>query len=239
MTRRTLTFIMPDYTILHVERACGSVGRALQSHCRGQGFKSPQVHTYRNLSTSGKFSVYSATDQRGKMEILENKAEWEATYCDGFLAHYEAKGELDFKQYKRVRNQSAPGGKGIDLSASRLVVISTAGFYLHDSQIPFDAANKLGDYSIRLFPSSTPASAVDIAHEHYDHKYVKEDLQVLLPMRHLEAMVEEGIIGEIAPSVVNFSGYQPDVIRVVDEMIPQIMGEMKKEQVNAALLVPS
>ena len=25
-------------------RACSSVGRALQSHCRGQGFESPQVH---------------------------------------------------------------------------------------------------------------------------------------------------------------------------------------------------
>ncbi len=24
--------------------ACGSVGRALQSHCRGRGFKSRQVH---------------------------------------------------------------------------------------------------------------------------------------------------------------------------------------------------
>ncbi len=173
------------------------------------------------------------------MEILESKAEWAATYRDGFLAHYEATGELDFKQYKRVRNQSAPGGKGIDLSASCLALISTAGFYLRDSQTPFDAANKLGDYSIRLFPSSTPPGAWDIAHEHYDHKYVKEDSQVLLPMRHLESMVEEGIIGEIAPSVVNFSGYQPDVIRVVDEMIPQIVREMKEEQVSAALLVPS
>ena len=24
--------------------ACSSAGRALQSHCRGQGFESPQVH---------------------------------------------------------------------------------------------------------------------------------------------------------------------------------------------------
>ena len=26
------------------ERGCSSVGRALQSHCRGQGFESPQLH---------------------------------------------------------------------------------------------------------------------------------------------------------------------------------------------------
>jgi hypothetical protein len=27
-----------------VERGCSSDGRALQSHCRGQGFDSPQLH---------------------------------------------------------------------------------------------------------------------------------------------------------------------------------------------------
>src|SRR5437867_4890746 len=30
-------------------RGCSSVGRALQSHCRGQGFDSPQLHTLRLL----------------------------------------------------------------------------------------------------------------------------------------------------------------------------------------------
>ena len=37
-------------------RACSSVGRALHSHCRGQGFEFPQVHT-RLKNGAGRFSL--------------------------------------------------------------------------------------------------------------------------------------------------------------------------------------
>jgi hypothetical protein len=32
------------------ERGCSSVGRALESHSRGQGFESPQLHSMRDFS---------------------------------------------------------------------------------------------------------------------------------------------------------------------------------------------
>ncbi len=43
---------------LHAHRACSSVGRALQSHCRSQEFESPQVHlkTKRENSSDALFS---------------------------------------------------------------------------------------------------------------------------------------------------------------------------------------
>ena len=53
-----------------------------------------------------------------------------------------------------------------------------------------------------------------------------------------ELVVEE-VIGELAPTVISFSGYQPDVIRVLDETIPAIVAAAKVERADAALLVPS
>ena len=173
------------------------------------------------------------------MEILENRAEWEQTYQKNWLAHYKATGETKWDIYNRPNNKTAPGLPGIDLSQSRLILISSAGGYLKDVQDPFDAPNQLGDYTIRTFPSDTPFDAIAYAHDHYDHTAVNSDPQVLLPLQHLQTMVAEGQIGELAPIVISFSGYQPDAARVVDETIPEIVAVAKEQQADAALLVPS
>jgi hypothetical protein len=173
------------------------------------------------------------------MQILEDLPGWAAEFEANWLAHYQQTGETNFKVYNRPRNAMAPAGPGIDLGQSRLALISTAGGYLPASQEPFDAENLLGDYAIRLFPTATPLHDIAYAHTHYDHAAVNEDPQVLLPLRHLEAMVDAGKIGELAPSVINFMGYQPDVQRVIDQMIPAIIDVAKAEQIDAALLVPA
>ena len=173
------------------------------------------------------------------MEILENRDQWLADFREGWLAHYQQTGTIDWKRYPRPKNSVAPAGPGIDLSTSRLMLISSAGVYLPDHQRPFDAANPLGDYSIRLLPSSTPLDALAIAHDHYDHTAVNQDPQVLIPLRHLEDLVTEGVIGELAPSMVSFMGYQPDVTRVIDETIAATLRVAQAEGVRAALLVPA
>ena len=170
---------------------------------------------------------------------MEDLAGWEAEFEANWLAHYKKTGETFFKIYNRPRNELAPSGPGIDLSRSRLALISSAGGYLRHEQEPFDAENDLGDYTIRLFPASTSFEDIAYAHTHYDHTAVNTDPQVLLPLRHLTDMVAEGVIGELAPSVISFMGYQPDVRRVVEEMIPAIIDVAKAEEIDAALLVPS
>ncbi len=173
------------------------------------------------------------------MQILENYDEWKATFQAGWLAHLQETGEIDWSLYNRPDNKTAPAGPGVDLAQSRLMLITTSGAYLPAEQEPFDAANPLGDYSIRLWPSSTPLEVLAYSHDHYDQAAVKADPQVLLPLGHLEELVGEGAIGELAPSVVSFMGYQPDVSRVVDEMIPQIVAAAQAEKVQAVLLVPA
>ncbi len=173
------------------------------------------------------------------MEILENREQWIASFRDGWLAHYRQTGEFDWERYPRLKNRVAPAGQGIDLSASRLILISSAGGYLPEKQQPFDAAHPLGDYTIRSFQTSTPLDQLAFAHDHYDHAAVNQDQQVLVPLRHLEDLVAERVIGELASSVVSFMGYQPDVARVIEETIPAIVQAAQAEQVHAALLVPA
>jgi hypothetical protein len=173
------------------------------------------------------------------MEILENKAEWIANYHNGWLSHHQETGQFDWLRYQYAKSKIPISGPGIDLSQSRLALISTAGGYLPEQHVPFDAANDYGDYSIRTFPSTTDLETITYAHDHYDHTAVKDDPQVLLPLRHLDAMVEAGVIGELAQSVISFMGYQPDLGRVVDELFPAILEVLKAEAVTAALLVPA
>lgn len=173
------------------------------------------------------------------MEILENPAQWQAEYEQGFLAHFRKTGETNWKLYNRPRNSRAPSGRGIVLSRSRLLLITSAGSYLRGEQPPYDAANPLGDYSIRTYPSDTPLDALAIAHDHYDHAAVDADRQVLIPLRHLEEMVNEGRIGSLTRNAISFHGYQPDVIRTLNETIPAILEVARQEGAQAALLVPA
>ena len=173
------------------------------------------------------------------MDILEDRDGWNHEFEQNWLKHFTETGETNWKAYNPPRNQTAPDGKAIDLRNSRLILISTAGGYLKDSQDPFDASNLLGDYSIRTFPSSTPLDQLAFAHEHYDHTAVNDDTQVLVPLRHLESLVNEGVIGEISSNVISVMGYQPNVIHVLDDLIPAIKDVVKKEQAQGALLVPS
>ena len=173
------------------------------------------------------------------MHILEKKDEWLAEFRDNWLHHYQLTGETDWKLYRRPQNSTSVSGPGIDLKSSRLLLISTAGGYMPGDQDPFDAADDLGDYTIRVIPTTTPLDKIAFAHDHYIHESILEDSQTLLPIGHLNELVEEGEIGEVVPFFVSLMGYQPDVSRVVDETIPEILEVARSVGVEAALLVPA
>ncbi len=173
------------------------------------------------------------------MQILENRPQWETEFQSGWLAHYNATGQTDWSIYNKPNNKVAPAGDPIDLASSRLILISTAGGYLPASQPPFDAENDLGDYAIRSVPSHTPLDQIAYSHTHYDHTAVNADPQVLVPLRHLQKMVEDGKIGALTNNMIFAMGYQPDISQVLDETIPAILDVVEMEQADGALLVPS
>jgi len=172
-------------------------------------------------------------------QALENREAWAEEFEHVWLAHFLASGETDWKIYNKPHNQTPIGGKGIVLSEARVALVTSAGSYLAQQQAPFDAANPLGDYSIRLYPNDTPFDQLAYAHDHYDHTAVKDDPQVLVPLQHLRDLEAEGIIGSFAPTVISFMGYQPDIRRTMDETAPAVLNALQDQQATAALFVPS
>lgn len=170
--------------------------------------------------------------------ILENKTEWQDHFRKNWLAEFERNGVTDWDIYQNPRNERAPGAPGVQLAESRLLLITSAGAYLRHQQEPFDEPNMYGDYTLRTFPATTPFSELAYAHGHYDPAMIEEDAQVGIPLRHLEALVAQGQLGEIAPTVVSFMGYQPDAARVVDDFVPQVVPLARKAAADAALLAP-
>ena len=171
-----------------------------------------------------------------KQDTIEN---WTAHFEKGWLKNFVDTKSIDWKLYKYVRNEQAPSGPGIELSKARVLLVSSAGAYLPAQDKPFFAANLMGDYSIRTFPSNTPPSNLEYAHDHYDQTAVREDAQVLLPLAHLQDLVKQNIIGGLSERVVSFMGYQPFVGRVLKKTFPAILNIAREEKVDAVLLVPS
>ncbi|UCG24255.1 MAG: hypothetical protein JSW55_19400 [Chloroflexota bacterium] len=172
------------------------------------------------------------------MEILENREPWIETYRQVWLTNLAATGATDWRIYPIPRNEKTPGARGVKLSESRLMLISSAGGYLQGSQEPFDAVDLLGDYTMRTFPANTPFQDLAYAHDHYDHAMIERDPQVALPLRHLQKLVADRRIGSLTSSVVSFMGYQPDAARTVDELVPRIAAIAREERADAALLAP-
>lgn len=173
------------------------------------------------------------------MSILDDRDAWQAEFKAGWLKTYLDTGELDWKAYNLPRNETTVSGPAVDLAKSKLALITTGGFYVAGDQEPMDEPDMHGRYDIRLLPADMAPEAYSISHTHYNHDAVNEDRQVLLPTKYLAEMVEAGEIGEMAPHIISFMGYQPDVTRVVDETIPAIISACKEMEVTAALLVPA
>ena len=173
------------------------------------------------------------------IEILEHQAQWQAEFESVWLAHFQATGETKWDIYNKPDNKITPAGPGVDLAHSKLVLISTAGGYLAADQTPFDAANLLGDYSIRRVPATSTAQEIAFAHDHYDHTAVNADMQVLLPLNLLHHKLADGELGALATDVISLMGYQPNAAQVVDETIPAIVAAAQEMEATAALLVPS
>lgn len=180
-------------------------------------------------------SVRSTTE----MEILEQPLEWLRAFQEGWLSNLEKTGKANWDLYTLTHNHLIPNSRGINLSQSRVLLITTAGVYYEGQQRPFDTQLPLGDYSIRLIPYTADPDKLVFGHPYLNQKYVQEDHQVLLPMQHLYELSKEGFIGSLVPVVVSFSGFMPHAIRLVKELVPAILRVAKEYSAHAAMIVPA
>jgi D-proline reductase (dithiol) PrdB len=129
------------------------------------------------------------------------------------------------------------------LSECTVALVSTAGIACNNDR-PFDQEGERrnpwwGDPSFRVIPLGTSESDVRLYHLHIDPRFGQADLDVVLPMRRLTELAQEGLVRQPAARHYSIMGYilEPDVL--VGETAPVIAERMHADGVDAAALVPA
>lgn len=146
--------------------------------------------------------------------------------------------ELD-PHFSWVENDTIPfTALAQPVAKSHLAYITSCGLYRTDTQLPFDAWNHLGDPSFREIHIDTPVDRLKISHAHFQHEHIEEDVNVALPIAHLQQMAAEGEIGQFYHWVYGFMGYLPQPWQFLAETVPTITRRLKADQVDAVLFTP-
>jgi D-proline reductase (dithiol) PrdB len=158
---------------------------------------------------------------------------------------------LDFASRQVMRAWAARQARGVipfaplarPLRECTIALVSTAGIARNDDQ-PFDQERERrdpwwGDPSFRVIPLGTTERDVGLYHMHIDPRFGLADLDVVLPMRRLAELADEGIVGRPAPRHYSLMGYILDPAVLVEETAPAIAGRMRADNIDAVALVPA
>jgi D-proline reductase (dithiol) PrdB len=129
--------------------------------------------------------------------------------------------------------ETTPRASGPPLSQRRLVLVSTAGLHLHDDR-PFLGLST----EYRLIPGSARACDLLMSHisVNHDRSGWEQDWNIAFPLDRLRELAEQGVIGSVADFHYSFMGATDP--RALEDLTGQLVSTMRKEGVDAALLVP-
>ncbi len=127
------------------------------------------------------------------------------------------------------------------LKESCLAIVSTAGFYLEDDE-PFDVDSARGEAGFRTIPSIIAKEKLKIAHTHYSHARVQEDINVLFPVDRLQELVESKVVGKLATNFYSF-GFGGDLVQEFigqpDGTAHKLVQKLKADNVDCVLMIPA
>jgi D-proline reductase (dithiol) PrdB len=122
---------------------------------------------------------------------------------------------------------------GKPLSQRRVVLISTAGLHVRQDR-PFQP----GDGSYRVIPAEIPAAELVMSHisVNFDRTGFQQDLNVVMPIDRLRELAADGVVGSMATVHYSFMGAFPP--EAAEPHAKHLAGMLKRDQVDAAILVP-
>lgn len=143
----------------------------------------------------------------------------------------------DFKGYIPWTPMAKP------LNQTTIALVTSAGISLKTDP-PFDMEREKreavwGDRSYRAIPRGTTEKDIDVNHLHINTNYIKQDINVILPLARLVEFEQEKIIGRVAPTAYSFYGFQWQSTDFLKEAIEPISKNMKLEGVEAVLMTPA
>jgi D-proline reductase (dithiol) PrdB len=130
--------------------------------------------------------------------------------------------------------ETTPWVKGPALKDMRLAMVTTAGLHMRNDR-PFQLDPN--DF-YRVIPGDVAANDLVMSHlaASFDRSAYQRDLNTIFPIDRLREMVKEGLIGGLADFHYSVSSAH----RAEDFKNPatEIAGFLKKDKVNAVLLLP-
>lgn len=128
---------------------------------------------------------------------------------------------------------------------SRIALLTSAGLYVRDKQGAFDLEAERskpdwGDPSWRAIPSSARPGDLGVAHLHINDEDVVADPEIALPVRLLDDLVEEHVVGGAASSHIAVMGYQDR--RLKDwhrKTVPEIVAHLRDQGADGVVLAPA
>ena len=129
------------------------------------------------------------------------------------------------------------------LTDSRVALLTTAGISMQDDP-PFDMEAERnnpvwGDPSWRKIRFDATSEDVAVNHLHIDTNYIKNDINVALPLRPLADLVAAGVVGSSAPNHDSIMGFQGEDSSTLENVSgPEIAQSMHDDEVDLAVLAP-
>lgn len=122
-------------------------------------------------------------------------------------------------------------------------LMTSAGISLKTDP-PFDMEQEKrnplwGDPTHREIPRNSLQDQIDANHLHVFTGFIKEDMNVILPLQRFDEFEREGTIGRLAPTGYSFYGYQHDPSFLLNETMPKVAAKMRDEGVEAVLITPA
>ena len=129
------------------------------------------------------------------------------------------------------------------IEETTFTLVTTAGISMK-TDAPFNLEREktepaCGDPSYREIPQTATEKDIEVSHLHINTHYLKQDINVMLPLTRFHEFETEGIIGKLAPTCHSYYGFQLDPTVLLNETMPQVADRMREENVEAVLLTPA
>jgi D-proline reductase (dithiol) PrdB len=128
------------------------------------------------------------------------------------------------------------------LSECTVALVSSAAIARREDP-PFDQERERrnpwwGDPSFRIIPRGTTEQDIRLHHLHIERSFGEQDLDCVLPIRRLEELQSERVIGCVAPSHYSFMGFLLKPREFLERSVPAIITRLKQEAVDVVAIVP-
>ncbi len=125
----------------------------------------------------------------------------------------------------------------------RFSLMTSAGISLKSDE-PFNMEREKqepswGDPTFREIPSISVEGDIDVNHLHINTDYIKQDINVMLPLGRFREFETDGVIGSLAPTCYSYYGFQLDPKELLEETMPRVAEKMLSEGVEAVVLTPA